>query len=47
MHGKAMLYAIVSNNISGTNKNLKGSKLVNLSVKPNFVKYKHGAQAMD
>ncbi len=32
MHGKAMPYAIVSNNISGTHGNLKGSKLVNLSV---------------
>ena len=31
MHGKAMPYAVVSNNISGTPGNLKGSKLVNLS----------------
>ena len=33
MHGKARPYAIVSNNISGTHGNLKGSKLVNLSDK--------------
>ncbi len=31
-HGKAMPYQIVRNNISGTHGNLKGSKLVNLSV---------------
>ncbi len=34
MHGKAMPYAIVTNNTSGTHGNLKGSKLVNLSVIP-------------
>ncbi len=31
MHGKAMPYAVESNNIIGTHENLKGSKLVNLS----------------
>ncbi len=31
MHGEAMPYAIVSNNISGTHWNLKNSKLVYLS----------------
>ena len=36
MHGKAMPYAIVSNNISGTHGNLKGSQLVNSSDKPLF-----------
>ncbi len=33
MHGKAMSYARVSNNISETHGNLKGPQLVNLSDK--------------
>ncbi len=35
--GKAMSYVIVSNNISGTHGNLKGSKLVNLSDVPKLL----------